>query len=102
MPHNGRNSQGRFTQGNCIAYKGWLGLVNKRFNGDFATAKAYVAQLGRYSYGKMCDCELNSPVMVWRKYNLFFHPGTPEQFVEQYNKKLDFTLDDIEELNFVD
>lgn len=30
--------------------QGWIGLVNKRFNGNEAQAKAWVADLGRASF----------------------------------------------------
>ncbi len=95
-----RNNLGQFIKGNTIAYSGWLGLVNKRFSGDYGIAREYVRQLGRFSYGKMCDCELNSPVMVWRKFNIFYHPGSPETFAEQYSQRLDFSMDDVKELEF--
>lgn len=48
----GRNQRGRFTPRNTISKSGWLGLVQKRFNGDQTAAKAYVAQLGRHSYAR--------------------------------------------------
>ena len=95
-----RDQHGKFLPGNTIAYSGWIGLVNKRFSGDYGIAREYIRQLGRYSYGKMCDCELNSPSMVWRKYHIFYHPGTPEQFTQQYSQRFDFSMNDVSELEF--
>jgi len=95
-----RDSKGRFTHGNTIAYSGWLGLVNKRFQGDLGIAREYVRQLGRYSYGKMCDSPVSTPSMVWRKYHIFYHPGTPESFTELYNSRFEFDLETLKELEF--
>lgn len=95
-----RDSKGRFTHGNTIAYSGWLGLVNKRFQGDYGIAREYVRQLGRYSYGKMCDSPVSTPAMIWRKYHIFYHPGSPEQFAQQYSQRLDFNMNDVTELAF--
>lgn len=89
-----RDNRGRFTPGNTVSYQGWAGLVRKRFNGSEATAKAYVAQLGRYAYAKMFDRSARTPLMQWRFENFFAHPGTPEQFAAQF----DFTLEQLPEV----
>lgn len=100
MPQNDRDSKGRFKVGNTICYSGWIGLVNRRFSGDFATAKEYVAQLGRYSYGEMCNSSVSTSAMVWRKQHIFFHPGTPETFTEAYRDRLNFDLSSVDELAY--
>ncbi|RIK32948.1 MAG: hypothetical protein DCC55_35910 [Chloroflexi bacterium] len=89
-----RDNRGRFTTGNTISKRGWAGLVRKRFKGSEATARAYVAQLGRYAYASMFDPRARTPMMQWRFENFFAHPGTPEQFARQF----DFTLDDLREV----
>lgn len=76
---NGRDEHGRFTSGNDFASlggharakaltpeqrkacssAGFRGLAEKRFGGDVAAAKKYIADLGASSY--------NSPYPMWNE-----------------------------------
>jgi hypothetical protein len=91
----GRNKRGRFTKGNPYAALGWRGLVQKRFEGDVTAARAYLAQLGRYSYAKQA---LQGTVFEYRLQTVWKHPGRPEQFLAAWRQSLAFTLADVEEV----
>lgn len=94
-----RDSLGRFTPGNQVALLGWRGLVQRRFAGDQAAAKAWVAQLGRWAYG-LSYRNANGQYMPWVKQPFRQHPGQPEQFAAEYARRFDFTLADVPELEF--
>lgn len=115
-----RNQHGRFTTGNTLASKGgkarakalspqrrqeiaqlgWAGLVAKRFAGDKAAARAYLAQLGRWAYSHQAGGD-NAPLtMRIRAETLFTHPGTPEAFLANFRESLNFTLTVVKELAF--
>ena len=87
----GRDERGRFVAGHELAVKGWEGLVAKRFQGDSVAAREWLAQLGRHSYMMM------TPI---RRQSAFQHPGTPENFLQEWRRRLDFTLSDVGELKF--
>lgn len=88
---NNRDAQGRFTLGHELAVKGWEGLIKKRFEGDSVAAREWLAQLGRHAY------MMQTPI---RRQNAFRHPGTPEQWLEEWRRRLDFRLSDVGELKF--
>jgi hypothetical protein len=94
----GRNQRGRFTPRNTISKSGWLGLVQKRFNGDQTAAKAYVAQLGRHSYARQA---ISGTVFEYRLQSVWRHPGTPEQFLAHWRQQLaSITIESVHELSF--
>lgn len=87
----GRDDLGRFTPGHKHAVKGWEGLVKRRFEGDSVAAREWLAQLGRHSYMMM------TPI---RRQSAFRHPGTPEQWLEEWRRRFEFSLADCGELKF--
>lgn len=91
-----RDSKGRFTRGNRYAVQGWQGLVKKRFNGDEALARQWLAQLGRFAYASMFPPQARTATMQWRHEHLYRHPGQPEEFVSRFS----FGLDELQELAF--
>lgn len=91
MMQSGRDEKGRFASGNAIAKMGWHGLVQKRFEGDSVAAKEWLAQLGRHSY------MMQTPI---RRQHAFYHPGTPEQWLEEWRRRFEFCLADVGELKF--
>lgn len=95
-----RDQHGKFLPGNTVCFEGWQGLVNRRFNGDLHIAREYVAQLGRYSYGKQCDSVASSHNMKLRLNSCFYHPGSPESFAELYKSRFEFDLETLKELEF--
>lgn len=87
-----RTKTGRFTKGNEYGKRGWLALVEKRFNGDVAAAKTWIGAIGAWAY----DAPYRA--MGWGS---FPHPGTPEQFLERYRATLDaITLSSVDEVSF--
>lgn len=86
-----RDSKGRFVAGHSVAKSGWDGLVSKRFNGDRAAAREWLGQVGAWAYARQTG--------IVRSY-AFQYPGTPEQFLEKFTRRLDFTLQDVGELKF--
>lgn len=88
-----RDRRGRFIKGNSYAISGWRGLVNRRFAGDEAACKAWWGRIGAYYYD--ISNFASTPVSI-----KFSHPGTPEQFLAQRRRSLEFTLDDVQELEF--
>jgi hypothetical protein len=91
----GRNKRGRFRKGNPYAAQGWRGLVEKRFDGDVTAARAYMAQLGRYSYAKQA---LEGTRFEYRLQTVWKHPGEPREFLASWRQSLAFTLVDVEEV----
>jgi len=45
-----RDHRGRFMPGNQVAASGWAGLVQRRFGGDEATAKAWWGRMGAWHH----------------------------------------------------
>lgn len=90
----GRNKRGRFTAGNTFAYAGWRGLVARRFGGDVTAARAWLAQLGRYSYAR----QALAGTCLAHKLALWPHPGQPEVFAAAWRQSLAFTLADAPEI----
>lgn len=86
-----RDAKGRFVAGHSIAKSGWEGLVNKRFGGNRAAAVEWLGRVGAWEYARQAG--------IFRSY-AFQYPGTPEQFLEHYTKRLEFTLADVSELQF--
>lgn len=86
-----RDEQGRFTQGHQIARLGWAGLVQRRFGGDEATCKAWWGAMGAWHY--------DAPYRA-KGWGAVPFPGSPEQFCQRMNQRLDFTLADVSELAF--
>lgn len=76
-----RTKTGKFAPGNRVSRLGWQGLVNKRFAGNKAAARAYVAQLGRWSYAKQA---VGGTRFEYRLQTVWPHPGTPEQFLKKW------------------
>lgn len=86
-----RDDKGHFTPGNGVAITGWEGLVKKRFAGDSVAAREWLAQLGRHSY------MMQTPI---RRQSAFRHPGTPEQWLEEWRRRFEFSLADVGEMKF--
>lgn len=86
-----RDSLGRFTPGNQVAYQGWRALVAKRFQGDEVAAKTWWGKMGAWHYDK-----------PYRERGLgaMPHPGQPEEFVAQFAQRFEFTLADVPEMEF--
>jgi hypothetical protein len=95
----GRDNQGRFTSGNQVAALGWAGLVERRFAGDRAAARAWVGQLGRWAYG-LNYRKPDGQYQPWVKPTFRQHPGQPETFTAEYRQRLEFSLSDVEPLAF--
>ena len=91
----GRNKRGRFTTGNPYARLGWRGLVEKRFAGDTAAARAWLGAVGRHAYARQA---LQGTRFEYRLQTIWRHPGQPEQFTQQWRQSLAFTLDDVQEV----
>lgn len=91
----GRNKRGRFTTGNPYARLGWLGLVEKRFAGDTAAARAWLAQLGRHAYARQA---LEGTRFEYRLQTVWWHPGRPEVFLAAWRQSLSFSLADVQEV----
>lgn len=88
----GRDSQGRFIEGNIYCYQGWRGLVQKRFGGNEAAAREWWGKMGAY----------NSDA-VYRNIGLGHmpYPGSPEEFMEHRGQALEtITLENVEPLAF--
>ena len=86
-----RDSLGRFTPGNHYAAMGWRGLVQKRFGGDVAAAKTWLGKVGAWEYARQAQ--------ITRR-GVFQHPGTPEQWLEEWRRRFEFTLADVGEMKF--
>lgn len=95
----GRDSQGRFVAGHTHASKGWAALVQKRFEGDSVAARAWLAALGMYAYGRAYYHPATG-YASFVKECFRVHPGTPEQFLMEWRQRLDFRLSDVGELKF--
>lgn len=95
-----RDAQGRFTTGNQIAALGWQGLVQRRFAGDRAAARAWVGQLGRWAYGLNYFDRHTGQYMPWVKPCFRQHPGQPEQFAARYWQRFEFSLADVQPMEF--
>lgn len=93
----GRDERGRFASGHPVAVLGWRGLVEKRFGGDEAVARAWLAQVGRHTYARQT---VGGTRFKYRLQTIWPHPGSPEEFLANHNAALEFTLDDVEELAF--
>ena len=87
----GRDSRGRFTPGHPFAKLGWRGLVQKRFGGDVAAAKTWLGKVGAWEYARQAQ--------ITRR-GVFQHPGTPEQWLEEWRRRIEFTLADVGEMKF--
>lgn len=96
---NNRDPLGRFTPGHELAVKGWEGLVKKRFEGDSVAAREWLAQLGRYGYG-LAYYHPSKGYASWVKECFKVHPGSPEQFLMEWRRRLDFRLSDVGEMKF--
>lgn len=86
-----RDAKGRFVAGHSLATKGWEGLVRKRFDGDVVAAKEWLGRVGSWAYARQTG--------IFRSY-AFRHPGTPEQFLAEWRKRMNFTLADVGEMEF--
>lgn len=95
----GRDNLGRFTRGHPYAALGWEGLVRKRFQGDSSAARAWLAALGMYAYG-LSYYHPTTGYASWVKECFKMHPGSPEQFLMEWRRRLDFRLSDVGELKF--
>jgi hypothetical protein len=84
-----RDNLGRFTNGNQVAALGWAGLVTKRFAGNEQIAKRWWGRMGAYN---------SDAVYRARGLGAMPHPGQPEAFVRQYRAALEFSLNDVPEL----
>ena len=88
----GRDKKGRFRKGNPYARRGWLALVEKRFQGDMTAARAWVGAMGAWAY------DTPYRAMGW---GTFPHPGSPEEFLQRYRANLEgITLNSVTELSF--
>ncbi|TXG77461.1 hypothetical protein E6Q11_02745 [Candidatus Dojkabacteria bacterium] len=94
-----RDALGRFTTGNQVAYAGWQGLVQRRFAGDRAAARAWFAQLGRWAYG-LNYRKPNGEYARWVKQPFRQHPGQPETFAAEYRQRFEFSLADVQPMEF--
>jgi hypothetical protein len=87
----GKDKRGRFTRGNNYAKRGWLGLVEKRFNGDMGAARAWVGAIGAWA----------ADLPYADLFPAFPHPGTPEEFKQQRDQTLaGISLGNVEELAY--
>ena len=114
----GRDARGRFTAGNGYARKGgrararkvdperlseigrlgWAALVDRRFNGNTAAAREWWGRLGFHTYARHAlEGTPNAHKLAQPNYA---HPGTPEEFTAAYERRLAFTLDDVEALGY--
>ncbi|MBX3001926.1 MAG: hypothetical protein KF893_25600 [Caldilineaceae bacterium] len=71
----GRDKRRRFVKGHQHARRGWLALVEKRFNGDMEAAKTWLGKIGAWA-----DDERHPFWMRWYSP----HPGTPEEFMQRW------------------
>lgn len=90
-PATGRDPKGRFVAGHSFAVKGWRALVEKRFEGDIAAAKTWLGKVGAWEYARQAQ--------ITRR-GVFQYPGTPETFLQEWRRRLDFRLGDVGELKF--
>jgi sarcosine oxidase delta subunit len=88
-----RDRWGRFVPGNRVCYRGCLGLVAGPFQGDITAARAWLGQLGAHTYARQC---LQGTPLEWRLEAIWKHPGTCEQFLNQWRQSLAFNLTDVE------
>ncbi len=95
----GRDGLGRFTAGNTIARLGWAGLVARRFGGDEATARAWVGRVGVWAYAKQFVGN-QTPAMAIRFATCYAYPGAPEQFAAEYQRRFEFSLADVPEMEY--
>jgi hypothetical protein len=100
IPDNGRDSRGRFAQGNTIASAGGharaaklskrkrraiatkarRAMVDRSFHGDDAAQRRYLAQLGRYAYELMAGSyRPGSPLRTSAR-----HPGPIQDWLAVY------------------
>lgn len=86
-----RDSKGRFVAGHSVAAKGWAALVTQRFGGNEAAAREWLGRVGGWAYAKQAQ--------IFRA-STFQYPGSPEEFLDKYNRRLEFSLQDVGELRF--
>lgn len=82
----GRDARGRFTKGNQWARLGWLGLVERRFSGDYALAKTWLGRVGVNAYAQQFT--LLTPMMRMRLETVYAYPGTPEAFAAAWHRRM--------------
>lgn len=87
----GRDERGRFVAGHPFAALGWVALVQKRFEGDVSAAKTWLGKVGAWEYARQAQ--------ITRR-GVFQYPGTPEQWLEEWRRRLNFRLSDVGELKF--
>ena len=87
----GRDERGRFVAGHPFAALGWAALVQKRFEGDTAAAKTWLGKVGAWEYARQAQIT---------RQGVFQHPGTPEQWLAEWRRRLNFRLSDVGELKF--
>jgi hypothetical protein len=87
-----RAKNGQFLPGNRIAKQGWLGLVQKRFQGDIGAAREWVGAIGAWAY--------DAPYRA-KGWGAFPYPGNPEEFKQRRDQAIDsISMGNIQELQF--
>ena len=109
-----RDNRGRFTQGNGyasqggrararslsptrrkeIAALGWAALVERRFGGDIAAAREWIGRVGFHTYARAALA--GTPNAHKLNYPQYAHPGSPEEFLEYWERRLAFNLEELE------
>lgn len=120
-----RNSKGQFVRGNKLGKKGyrslvenkfggdklafraflsvcgkrgWDALVEKQFAGDEDLAKEYLRAQGMYGYGLQYIDPKTGTYYPWVKTCFRQEVGDPQSFLAKRSSSLEFTLNDVPEL----